>query len=168
MRLIATLAGTCLAAGVLTACGGGSGGSGAAAAGGGDVAKGGTFTFAVGADPGNLDPQASAASSLFQLNQFAYDPLVGARRKGKVVPELARTGRSSTHGHHPIKSGITCADGSPFTADDAAANLNFVADPANQSPFLGRVPPGRREGQRQRRHAHRSTWRAPRRSSSRD
>lgn len=138
MRLIATLAGTCLAASVLTACGSGGGSGSDAASGGGDLAKGGTFTYALGADPGNLDPQASAASNLFQLSQFAYDPLVGLDSKGKLVPQLASSWTvSATGATLTLRDGITCADGTPFTADDAAANITYVADPAHKSPFLG-------------------------------
>src|SRR5690606_8256493 len=42
-----------------------------------------------------------------------------------------------------LREGITCSDGSPLTASDVAANVDFVADPANQSPLLGLwVQPG--------------------------
>jgi peptide/nickel transport system substrate-binding protein len=36
-----------------------------------------------------------------------------------------------------IKSGITCSDGSKFTAKTVVANLRFVEKPANKSPLLG-------------------------------
>ncbi|QNG35658.1 ABC transporter substrate-binding protein [Geodermatophilaceae bacterium NBWT11] len=131
MRLVRTVVGTSAAALALTACGGGDGGSAA-------VASGGTFTFAVAADPGNLDPQASAASGLFQITHFAYDSLLGLDGDGQVVSQLATDwsvdGLTVTLTMDPD---VTCSDGTPFTAADAAENINFVADPENQSPFLG-------------------------------
>ena len=135
MRLIRTGVGACVAVTVLAGCGGSGGGGGGADA---QVASGGTFTMATNADPGNLDPQASAASFLFQLSHFAYDSLVFTDAEGKVVSGLAEDwsvdGSTVTL---TLKDGITCADGPPFTATDAADNLNYIADPENQSPFLG-------------------------------
>jgi peptide/nickel transport system substrate-binding protein len=135
MRSIRTVVGVCAATTLLAGCGGGDDGGGG---GGGEVVEGGTFTFASNADPGNLDPQASAASNLFQLSHFAYDSLLFSDDGGKVVSGLAEDwsveGSTVTL---TLKDGITCSDGSPFTAADAADNLNYVADPENQSPFLG-------------------------------
>ena len=36
-----------------------------------------------------------------------------------------------------MKKGITCSDGSAFTAQTAADNVNYVANPKNSSPFAG-------------------------------
>jgi peptide/nickel transport system substrate-binding protein len=58
--------------------------------------------------------------------------------KGEVVSELAKDWKvDGTTVTLTMNDGITCADGSPFTAKDAAANLAWIADPSNQSPFLG-------------------------------
>ncbi|MCO7219955.1 ABC transporter substrate-binding protein [Klenkia sp. PcliD-1-E] len=131
MRHVRTAAGLGVTALALAACGGGSGG-------GGEAVSGGTFVFAVAADPGNLDPQASAASGLFQITHFAYDSLLGLDTDGEVVSQLATDwsvdGTTVTLTMDPD---VTCSDGTPFTAEDAAENINYVADPANQSPFLG-------------------------------
>jgi peptide/nickel transport system substrate-binding protein len=131
MRLVRTSAALGAAALALTACGGSSGG-------GGEAVSGGTFVFAVSADPGNLDPQASAASGLFQITHFAYDTLLGLDGDGEVVSQLATDwdvdGTTVTLTMDPD---VTCSDGTPFTAEDAAENITFVADPDNQSPFLG-------------------------------
>ena len=136
MRLIRAGVGATVAVTVLAGCGGGGGSKGDA--GSAEVVDGGTFSMATPADPGSLDPQASAASGLFQLSHFAYDSLVYTDAKGGVVSGLAEKwqvdGDTVTL---TLKDGITCGDGSPFTAGDAADNLNYVADPANQSPFLG-------------------------------
>ena len=59
--------------------------------------------MALSADPGNLDPQSSAASALFTMNQFAYDPLVSVNGKtGAIESQLAtdmesRRARRSPH-----------------------------------------------------------------------
>ncbi|CAA9275195.1 MAG: Oligopeptide ABC transporter, periplasmic oligopeptide-binding protein OppA [uncultured Blastococcus sp.] len=133
MRLIRTAVGACVATTVLAACGGGGD-----SAGDGEVVEGGTFTLAMDSDPGNLDPQASASSNLFQLSHFAYDSLINMDAEGEIVSGLASDwkvdGETVTL---TMADGITCADGSPFTAADAADNLNYVGDPANQSEFLG-------------------------------
>jgi peptide/nickel transport system substrate-binding protein len=146
MKLIGTVVGACVIATVLSACSGSdsndpsttsSGASGGSTSGG-KVVKDGTFTFAMSADPGKLDPQASAASNTFQITQFAYDNLLSETVEGKIQSALASkwqvTGKTVTLTIHP---GVTCSDGGAFTAADAAANINYVADPKNKSPFLG-------------------------------
>jgi peptide/nickel transport system substrate-binding protein len=136
MRLVRTVAGACVVGTVLTACGGGGGGGNGGS--GGEVVDGGNFVMALNSDPGNLDPQASAASNLFQLSHFAYDSLVSLDAKGEVVSELAKDWKvDGTTVTLTMNDGITCADGTPFTAKDAADNLTWIADPNNQSPFLG-------------------------------
>lgn len=94
--------------------------------------------MALTADSGNLDPQASAASVLFQTSHVAYDSLVGTDPDGGgIASQLADgwkvDGQQVTL---TLRDGITCSDGSPFTAEDVAANLNYVADCAGSSPFL--------------------------------
>lgn len=140
MKPTLPLVSLCAAATVLAGCSGGGTGPAAAA---GDVVDGGTFTLALGADPGNLDPQLSAVSALFQVTQFGYDPLLGIDpRSGEIKSGLATAwkmaGRTVSL---TLADGITCSDGSPFTAADAAANINYVADVKNKSPFLGTYLP---------------------------
>lgn len=133
VRTIATLGVVSAASLGLAACGGSSGGAGS-----GKVVNGGTFTMALSADPGNLDPQASAASNLFQMSQFAYDNLLNVSPDGKIQSGLATAWKSSgATTTLTMHKGITCSDGKPFTAADAAANLAYIGDPKNKSPFLG-------------------------------
>ncbi len=119
----------------LTACGGA---SGSPTASGGNYVDGKTFTMALPGDPGALDPQASASSPLFQVSRFAYDSLVSVDAKGQVQSQLASKwtvdGQTVTF---DIKKGVTCADGTPFTAQTAADNISWVENPKNKSPFLG-------------------------------
>lgn len=144
MKLVRTAAVIGAATVILAGCSSGGGpdtGGGSSASGtgtGGKLVSGGTFTLAMSADPGNLDPQASAASNLFQITQFAYDNLVNIAPDGTIVSGLATKLKvDGTNAVLTLHNGITCSDGSAFTAADAAANLNYVLDPQNKSPFLG-------------------------------
>ncbi|WP_329057993.1 ABC transporter substrate-binding protein [Amycolatopsis sp. NBC_01480] len=123
-----------LAGGGLVACG-----SGGSSGGPKTYVDGKTFTLALSSDPGALDPQGSAVSSLLQLNQFAYDALVAVDAKGEVRPQLAAAWKTvdAMTVTFDIKPGITCSDGSVFDAKTAADNISYVEDPKNKSPFLG-------------------------------
>ena len=104
---------------------------------------GGTFTMSLAGDPGKLDPQSSASNALFAVNQLAYDNLVFVDGEtGQIEPQLATDwkvdGRTVTL---TLGKGITCSDGSPFTATMAADNIGYVADPKNKSPYLGTFIP---------------------------
>src|SRR6476661_2220591 len=86
---------------------------------------GGTFTMTMSADPGNLDPQSSPASALFQATRFAYDSLLSmAPADGSIQSQLATEWSvDGTAVELTLGEGITCADGSPLTASDVVANL---------------------------------------------
>lgn len=122
-----------LAAAGLAACGSGSGGTEDKA-----YADGRTFTMALDSDPGALDPQGGASSTLLQLSRFAYDSLVAVDAEGEVRPQLAeKWSVDGTTVTFDIKEGITCADGSEFDAQTVVDNISYVEDPKNKSPFLG-------------------------------
>lgn len=108
----------------------------------GPVVEGGTFTLAITADPGNLDPQGSAGNINLQMSRFAYDFLLNQDADGKLKSGVATAWKvSGPTVVFTLKKGVTCADGSPFTAADAAANLTYVGDPKNKSPLLGTYLP---------------------------
>ncbi|KHL17225.1 peptide/nickel transport system substrate-binding protein [Mumia flava] len=125
----------------LSACGGSDGG-----ADGGDaqLADGQTFTMTLPSDPGNLDPLMTVLSNTRQVGRFLYGTLVDQDPDGTVVPAIAESWEATTtEATFTLREGITCSDGSPFTASDVAETLNWVADPANQSPLAGLwVQPG--------------------------
>lgn len=131
-----------LVAAALAGCGG-SGGGGSNAGGNAKFVDGATFTFGLASDPGKLDPQMGAGSSLFTVTQFAYDSLLSVDGKtGKIQSQLAKSwqaGRDTVS--LTLAQGITCSDGAKLTATDVADNVNFVADPKNQSPLLGTFLP---------------------------
>jgi peptide/nickel transport system substrate-binding protein len=141
----AAVAGACVTATVVAGCsgsGGGAGGAGANATGG-KLVDNATFTMAVASDPGNLDPYSVASSVAGQFATLAYDSLVNVTTKGDIVTGLASSWKlDGPRVTLTLRSGITCSDGSAFTAADAAANLNYAADPKNKSPFATYLPPG--------------------------
>jgi len=126
----------------LAACGnnGGSGGASGAP----QFADGKTFTYVVGADPGNLDPHFTSLSVTQQVDRFLYDSLVNIDENGKMVPGLAASWEATTTtAKYTLRKGVTCADGTPLTASVVAANISFVGDPKNASSRIGVfVPPG--------------------------
>lgn len=133
-RLVGLLAAGCATVTAIAGCSGGSGASSSSR----KVVTGGTFTLAMTADPGNLDPQMNTSSALFQMSMLAYDSLLGQDAHGKIEPQLASSWKvSGKQTTLTIKSGITCSDGSKFTAATAAQNINFIGNPKNKSPFAG-------------------------------
>lgn len=140
MKLTPAALGLCVTAALLTGCGGsGSDSDGNGSSGDTQYADGGTFTMAMAGDPGKLDPQSSASSQLFTVNQLAYDNLVAVDADtGEIQSQLATDwkvdGATVTL---TLGDGITCADGSDFTATTVADNIAYVADPKNKSPYLG-------------------------------
>lgn len=125
----------------LAACSGGGSGTGTS---GGKPVNGRTFTLAISSDPGTLDPHLTSLSVAYQADAFLYDTLVSVDPSGKEVPGLARTWKSTaTTATYALRPGITCSDGTPLTAADVAANVNWVADPKNGSAKTGlNVPAG--------------------------
>jgi peptide/nickel transport system substrate-binding protein len=101
-----------------------------------------TFTLALSADLGALDPLMSISSPLLWASRFAYDPLISFDLEGEAHSGLASDWEQLEDKLvFTIKDGVTCSDGSAFTAQTAADNINFVADPENASPFLGAMLP---------------------------
>src|SRR3954447_19197639 len=140
MKLAAPALGVCITAVLLAGCGGSSdGGSKTGDGGGSEYADGGTFTMALKGDPGKLDPQSSASSQLFTVNQLAYDNLVAVVGKtGEIQSQLATDWKvDGTTVTLTLGKGITCPDRSDFTATTVADNIAYVGDPKNKSAYLG-------------------------------
>lgn len=125
---------------LLSACGGSSAKTDAAAP---EYVKDGTLTLAIAEDPGDLNPLVTNKVAAQIVGSFAYDSLVFADPEtGAIKPYLAT---KWTDGAKKItftlKDGITCADGTAFTAATAAANFMWIADPKNGSPLRDSVIP---------------------------
>ncbi|GAA1964110.1 ABC transporter substrate-binding protein [Catenulispora subtropica] len=106
-----------------------------------------TVTIGIASDPGNLSPTTALAGTAIELNGFAYDRLIHIDPDGRVVPGVAESwtasspSASSSAATFTIRPGVTCQDGSPLTAEDVAAEYNYIADPKNSSPMLGLTVP---------------------------
>jgi peptide/nickel transport system substrate-binding protein len=129
-------------------CGGSSGGSsngspGSSPAAGtqqpkGALVDGATFTYAIPADPGALDPATNLLSAASRLFAFAYDTVVVTDAHNKLVPNLAATWTAGPKQVRlTLRKGVTCADGSAVTASVVAKNLEHLQDPKVQNPVLG-------------------------------
>ncbi|MFI6599645.1 ABC transporter substrate-binding protein [Nonomuraea sp. NPDC050536] len=101
-----------------------------------------TFTMAIAADPDSLHPLASASAYTHAIGRFLYDPLVHLRSDGTITSGLATAWKQHRDGvTFTLAPGITCADGTPLKASDAAASFAFVTDPGNGSQLLGGTVP---------------------------
>ncbi|WP_159500129.1 ABC transporter substrate-binding protein [Microbacterium sp. 18062] len=109
-----------------------------------EYVDGGTFVFALASDLGALDPHLAITGSGLNAARFAYDQLVGLDADNTIVSNLASDWSvDGTTVTLTLRDDVTCADGSAFTASTAAANIDFIADPANASPLLAvYVPAG--------------------------
>ncbi|GAB3161047.1 ABC transporter substrate-binding protein [Microbispora hainanensis] len=135
-RALAALALALTGSAGLAACGGDASDSAAPSAAG--YVNGKTFTINVSSDPGALDPQGSVVSTLYGMTQFAYDNLVATGKSGEILPQLAAKWTvEGTTVTFTIKDGVTCSDGTPFTAQTVVDNITYVENPDNKSPFLG-------------------------------
>ncbi|MEV6984529.1 ABC transporter substrate-binding protein [Sphaerisporangium sp. NPDC051017] len=104
----------------------------------GGPAEGGTFTFAIGADPGALDPAMGVLSVTNTVLSMAYDTLVHYGPDGKIVPGLAEKWDVKPDSvTFTLRKDVTCSDGSKLTPADVAENVNHIADPATKSPIYG-------------------------------
>ncbi|MFE2636752.1 ABC transporter substrate-binding protein [Streptomyces scopuliridis] len=120
----------------LTAC------SGASESPGRKMAIDGTFTVAIDQDPGDLNPLLTTSVTTQTVGLYSYDTLLFQDPKTKVQPFLAESWTESpTKVTYTLRDDITCADGTAFTAQTAADNLNWILDPANGSPRLESVVP---------------------------
>ncbi|MBQ7803640.1 ABC transporter substrate-binding protein [Rhodococcus sp. (in: high G+C Gram-positive bacteria)] len=109
----------------------------------GDYAKDGSFTTIVNADPGNLHPLITNLIATQTVNTYTNDSLIAVDPKTRAIgPYLAEkwTDEGTTL-TFTLKKGITCEDGSTFTAQTAADNINWVVDSKNGSPWLGASVP---------------------------
>ena len=138
-RTIASIAvgGTLIA---LTGCTAGGGGDGS-------PEVDGTFVSALAEDPGTLNPLMTNLSSAIQVGAFAYDSLVFFDpESGEPRSFLAETWTDEPDSvSFTLRDDITCADGSPFTAETAAANFDFILNPDNASPLRDSIVPSAAE-----------------------
>jgi peptide/nickel transport system substrate-binding protein len=109
-----------------------------------DFVTDGTYVTAIAQDPGDLNPLTTNLVAAQLVGAFAYDTLVYTDPStGESKPYLAESWEETpTSVAFTLKDGITCADGTAFTAQTVADNLNWIVDPANGSPLKDSIIPG--------------------------
>ncbi|MFJ2634460.1 ABC transporter substrate-binding protein [Streptomyces sp. NPDC087422] len=118
-----------VAAVTLAACGSGSGSGAKASAGPTSYVSGGTFNVGLNDDPGSLSPLTGVSLVQRQLVPYAYESLVYTSGDGQSLPWLAQSWtQTPTSVTYTLKDGVTCSDGSTFTAATAANNITYQAD----------------------------------------
>ncbi len=95
--------------------------------------KSNTVNVGISADIDKLDPHLSTNLSTVRVLGLVYSELVETTPQLQVVPGLAKSwywNSSSTQLRLYIRKGVTFQDGTPFTAADAKASLDRIANPA--------------------------------------
>lgn len=108
-----------------------------------DFAVDGTFALSIKEDPGDLNPLLTNMVAAQVVNAFAYDSLIFTDPvTSEMKPLLAASWEDSpTKVSFTLKDGITCADGTEFTAQIVADNFNWIVDEANGSPLRDSIIP---------------------------
>jgi len=133
--LVALLFSSCL---ITSACSGS--GAGRHPSGPTRYADNGTFTMSQLDDTDGLDPYRTGTG--LYLVGLAYDSLLNIRQDGTFVSGVAEKWSADAHSAtFTLRAGVTCADGTPLTAGQVAADMNFVGDKANGSALYGRFTP---------------------------
>ncbi|WP_245673778.1 ABC transporter substrate-binding protein [Actinoplanes rectilineatus] len=100
--------------------------------------SGGTFSVALNDDPGSLSPLTGVSLVQRALVPYAYESLVHTTPAGEFQPWLAASWTETpTTITYTLKDGVTCSDGSPFSATTAAANITYQADAKNGTFWHG-------------------------------
>lgn len=103
-----------------------------------EYVSGGTFRVAVVSDPGSLVPMTAVQPATWATITYAYESLISIGPDGEIEPWLAEAwDESSTEVVFTLRDDITCADGTSFTAQTAAENISYHADPDNGSFYYG-------------------------------
>ena len=98
--------------------------------------RGGTVTFATGADPDSLDPQNTQSNPGEQVNRMMYENLVRFSAKMQLEPALAESWSSSKDGltwTFKLRKGVKFHDGTPF--DAKAVKYFFDRVLGEEKPF---------------------------------
>ncbi|WP_433759493.1 ABC transporter substrate-binding protein [Nocardia sp. CA-135398] len=102
----------------------------------GTVPRGGDVRLALTADVSTFDPARNSSGGDYVLNQLMYSPLIGLDEGNIPVPRLAaRWALSATGVTLTLRTGLTCSDGSPLTASQAAASLNYYRKNATAAAY---------------------------------
>ncbi|MDE2950879.1 MAG: ABC transporter substrate-binding protein [Chloroflexota bacterium] len=97
-----------------------------------------TLVIAINGEPGSMDPSqvgGTTGGSNFRIMMHTFATLYElGQASGAIDPYLAHSFTVSDDGTEwtfHMHEGLTCDDGEPLTAEDAAYSFNRMADPAN-------------------------------------
>jgi peptide/nickel transport system substrate-binding protein len=94
--------------------------------------------WALGSDPGALNPVTNATEAAQQINALSYESLVSFPAAAEPSGLLAESWTESpTELTVVLKDGITCSDGSTLTASDVKASFDYASAEETASPFAG-------------------------------
>ena len=100
-----------------------------------------TLVLGISADASTFDPAAISSRDNANIAKHIFGTLYEVNAEGKIVPQMAESYTEAADGlsyTYKLKPGLTCEDGEPLTAEDAAYSFNRAADPANK--FTGNTP----------------------------
>jgi len=129
----------------LSACGGGGGGGGdapgsaptAPSAVGPPVARD-TLRRGNGPEPDTLDPQRARTDAAFNILRDLFEGLTAIGPQGQPVPAAAESWTVSEDGLEYVfrlREGLRWSNGDPLVAEDFAAGMRRLVDPATASPY---------------------------------
>lgn len=126
--------------GVLSACSGGNASSvpsADASSGVASSAASGTITTAIDDDPASFDPALAQGGENFQMDSLLYDTLLRKDTGNTLVGGLASNWQAKSPSDYvfTIRTGATCADGTPITATVVANSLKHLASPTTDSTW---------------------------------
>jgi peptide/nickel transport system substrate-binding protein len=113
----------------------------------GDAGGGGDLTYAVGADPGDLDPLHAATVSAQVVTRQIFEPLVesldgpygGPQNRPGLATEWEHSGDYRVWSLH-LRTGIRFQDDAPLNAEAVVANAErWISDPVGQQLLPGLV-----------------------------
>ncbi len=86
---------------------------------------------ALAGDVTSLDPAKAQNAPDLMMSRMRFDTLIRRDDSGTVVSGLAQSWEQTpTSATFTLRDDLTCSDGSPLSADDIAASLTRLADPA--------------------------------------
>lgn len=101
-----------------------------------EVAIDADLTMVIGSDAGAWHPLLASTAMAQRVNYLTSDRLFWIEPNGDLKPWLATEWTEEPDSlTFTVRDDVTCSDGTPFTAETVARNLEFVIDPDNASAW---------------------------------
>lgn len=100
-----------------------------------------TIVVGLSADITTFEPGMISSRDNSNIARHLFAGLFSLTSDGEHIPDLAHTLEVTEDGTgyiYTLREGLTCHDGEPLTAEDAAYTFNRIGDPANR--FTGNAP----------------------------